>query len=503
MLWKIVWKEILSNLKTLRFSVGTILFLILVVLFTSVLISDYRQKLESYNDLVSKNDTELRQLMTYQNLKPTVYKPPEILAVFSKGIIENLGDYVQITVDKVPIPESSIISANPLLSVFPAFDIVLIFKLVMSIFTLLMAYDAISGEKEDKTLALMLSNDIPRHQVLFGKFIGGMITIAVPIAIGFLVVGIMFLVSPMIHLTDTDWFRIVLIFFISLIMVGVLYSFGIFISSVTKQASDSLILLLFVWVLFVLVIPNVSTFMVAHIKPIESREKIDAQVQEIRKVFENRIIEFLRKNPDPETGDHIQSDSTEPWGNYHRFATKSLVRHKQRLYSFIETVLPEYSDKVWWAESNYLISLKNQKNLADMFSRFSPISVYEILISGLSRSDMSGIERFNNQTREYRNQMINYLSGKNAFSSIRYFATVKEEHLFDVKDMEEYDALRNKYGNEKALPLNMEDFPGFHYQPESFADTVRRILPDMALLCIMGILFFLCAFVAFLKYDVR
>jgi len=39
---------------------GKILFLIPVVFFTSVLIDDYRQKLENYNALVSKNNDEGR-----------------------------------------------------------------------------------------------------------------------------------------------------------------------------------------------------------------------------------------------------------------------------------------------------------------------------------------------------------------------------------------------------------------------------------------------------------
>ena len=125
------------------------------------------------------------------------------------------------------------------------------------------------------------------------------------------------------------------------------------------------------------------------------------------------------------------------------------------------------------------------------------------MISGLSRSDVSSFERFYEQIREYRKQIINYLYSKNAFSAIRYTATVKEEHLFDVKNMEEYSVLREKYDSEEPTPLNIEDIPQFRYQPESVVITIKRILPDVALLSIMGILFFLCAFVAFLKYDVR
>jgi len=99
--------------------------------------------------------------------------------------------------------------------------------------------------------------------------------------------------------------------------------------------------------------------------------------------------------------------------------------------------------------------------------------------------------------------LIDYLYDKKAFSSIRYFATVKEEHLFDVKNIEEYDVLRKKYENVKAEHLNLDDLPRFSFKPESPADTAKRILPGVGLLFFTGVLFFICTFVAFLKYDVR
>jgi ABC-type Na+ efflux pump permease subunit len=55
MIWKIARKEILSNIMTMRFTVGTVLFLILIVVFTYVLINDYQQKLEDNNELVARN----------------------------------------------------------------------------------------------------------------------------------------------------------------------------------------------------------------------------------------------------------------------------------------------------------------------------------------------------------------------------------------------------------------------------------------------------------------
>ena len=81
MIWTIVKKEIINHIMTFRFTVGTVLFIGTIVFFMSVLIKDYEQKLESYNDSVTKNNSEFRQLLAYQNLKPTVYKPPNVLSI--------------------------------------------------------------------------------------------------------------------------------------------------------------------------------------------------------------------------------------------------------------------------------------------------------------------------------------------------------------------------------------------------------------------------------------
>ncbi len=501
MTWRIARKELLGNLITLRFSMCTALFLALVVLFTSVLISDYRQKLDHYNERVARNSERLRNQMTYKNLKPDIYKPPEVLSVFSKGLEDNISKEVQIIINAVPVPKGAYTAKNPLLSVFPVLDIVLIFKLVISILIFLFIYDTISGEKEDRTLALMLANCIPRHQILFGKFIGALITISIPITIGFLTTGLILLLSPVVDLTSSEWFLIVLMYFVSVIMVGVLCSIGLFFSAITRQASQTMIFLFSVWVLLAFIIPNSSMYLASWLKPIEPQRTIDLQASEVQGEFRNRTRELMANNPP--SGYHIQSDTTEPGGYYHKFASKSLIRDRQKLYSVAIPIAIEYADKELQVRKSYLESMKRQENLAAKISLLSPLSVYEMLISRLSGTNAVNFERFYEQAGDYRRQIIEYLYSKKAFSSIRYFATVKEEHLFDVKNVEEYSALREKYANNNPEPLNLKDLPRFTYRPGIITDTVKGILPNLGLLFLTGALFFVCAFVAFLKYDVR
>jgi hypothetical protein len=124
-------------------------------------------------------------------------------------------------------------------------------------------------------------------------------------------------------------------------------------------------------------------------------------------------------------------------------------------------------------------------------------------MNGLSRTDYSNLANFSVQTRRYRQQLIDYLNSKNAFSSLRYFTVMEEEPDFEVSDYGEYDEMLKKYGEYKPDSLDVSDVPRFRYQRESVAKSFMRLIPDLVILFFTGIFFFVCALVAVLKYDVR
>ena len=61
MLLTLIRRELLDNLMTFRFAAVLLITLLLVVANTVVLIQDYEQRLESYNDAVKMHDTQLRK----------------------------------------------------------------------------------------------------------------------------------------------------------------------------------------------------------------------------------------------------------------------------------------------------------------------------------------------------------------------------------------------------------------------------------------------------------
>jgi len=54
---------------------------------------------------------------------------------------------------------------------------------------LLLGHDLIVGEKEERTVGLLLAGGVSRTRFLIGKFLGGCLTLAVPLLLGFIIAG--------------------------------------------------------------------------------------------------------------------------------------------------------------------------------------------------------------------------------------------------------------------------------------------------------------------------
>ena len=56
---------------------------------------------------------------------------------------------------------------------------------------------------------------------------------------------------------------------------------------------------------------------------------------------------------------------------------------------------------------------------------------------------------------------------------------------------------------QQAAQIDISDMPQHSYEPESLNQSMARALPDFSLMIILIIVFFVGAYVSFLRYDVR
>jgi ABC-type transport system involved in multi-copper enzyme maturation permease subunit len=134
---------------------------------------------------------------------------------------------------------------------------------------LLLGHDLIVSEKEDRTLRLLVAAGVSRARVLFGKFLGGCISLAVPLVLGFLLSGLLIGLAA----RDTGIGPFVKLA-LSGLGLGILFlGIGLMISTFSRTKVQALVSALLAWCLFIFVFDLVTLGLLVSSKaPAAARE---------------------------------------------------------------------------------------------------------------------------------------------------------------------------------------------------------------------------------------
>jgi ABC-type transport system involved in multi-copper enzyme maturation permease subunit len=509
LIWKIVKKEFLLNLMTFKFAVGTILCIVLVAVFVPVLADDYQQRLQRYSRQVTDNEAKLGQVRAYRVLTPTVYRRPQVLSIFSQGLEKRLGDSAKIgfgvrpDFDTIPEINAGPAELNPYLSIFSTFDVLLIFKIVMSALALLVAYDVVSREKEQGTLSLTLSNRVARAHILLGKLVAGAITLAVPTTVAF-IVGLLLLLSfPSIDLQASDWVRIGVMYVASLAFVLVVYNIGLLFSCLTRSSALALVLGLFFWVLAIVIVPNGSVYVARRIQRVPPVEVRNEQIESVREQLNH---EWDQQRSTLPRGGGANAEEGPFGGRGHWYiivCDPAEAEYWKKGASFEMSLNAKFGLKLWQVEHAYVEGLLRQTRLARNIGRISPTCLYDNTMSALAGTDLADFQAWTAAARTYRDSLIMYIRNKtDDLRSLSYVtqSTEAERIAWAKGGKFRKDAVQS--AGKHTLPLDLEDLPRFTCST-GILQGIRRAAPDLLLLVVFNLVFYSLSFVAFQKYDVR
>jgi ABC-type transport system involved in multi-copper enzyme maturation permease subunit len=520
MIWRIARKDFLLNLMTFKFAAGTAVCVVLMAVFMPVLVSDYQQRRKDHDENVAANEAELHKVKVYCNITPVVFRSPCVLSVFNAGSGDQTDGSEQIDMDVAPDVGAAISAANPLLSVFPALDVTLVFRMVASILAILLAYDALSGEREEGTLKLILSGAVARHQVLLGKLTAGLMTLAVPVTVSFLVGLLIFLPSHAISVTGAQWLRIGAMYLASMFLVAVMFCLGLLLSCLSRTSAVSLVLGLLLWLLVVTLLPNASASIASRSIPIESPNELAERLRAVKESRDEGIRELtagLKKD-----GTETTSDVPGAFGRtYTVLCNKSAFVYRRQTTPITEPVKLEYVTSTLELKEAHFRHLIRQKRLTDTLAGVSPTVLYENLMCIAAGTDPEDFRSFKTQVRAYRREVVDYIRAKtDNFTSTSYFTPCREgdyERLMETyyrpymeaqdKDQKAkiYQTAVKRYDQlvKETPSLDLANLPRFTCLPRSVTASFLQAMPIAGLLIFEGILSFALSFVAFLTYDVR
>jgi ABC-type transport system involved in multi-copper enzyme maturation permease subunit len=469
MLRDIITKEIQDTIMSPKFVFTFLLCTVLILISVFTGISNYQADLKEHSAAVALNRKNLDSQTTYQGvagLGVKINKEPQVLSTLVSGVQEAVGRVATVNIAYDPNLVDSKYSSSPIFAVFGALDLTFIVKIVLSLFAILFTYDAIVGEKERGTLKLALSNKVPRDRLILGKAIGGFISLLIPLVIPMVLGLIILMIYPNISLSGQDWGRLGLIFLMFLLYLSVFFTLGLFVSSRTSRSSTSFLLLLFIWVTFVTIIPKAAVMAAGQINPIPSVHEITAQkdsfLQEIQKEAMEEMPAWGAENPRP----------TDP---------AEITKWNERYREFLEEIQQRLTSKIdernAAIERDYQVKVRGQQKLAVNLSRISPASALMFSTMSLARTGISEHERFLGSIRTYKPIFTKWINEK-------MMRTL------------------NLSGGQQPTP-ELDDMPQHEFSAETFGDSFSRMLPDLVVMVLLIILFFVGAFVSFNKYDVR
>lgn len=345
-------------------------------------------------------------------------------------------------------------------SIMPAYikiDWGFVTAVLLSFMGILFTFDAISGEQERGTLRLMLANSISRNTVLCGKFLGAFFTIAIPFLIGTIVsISIMYL-SEAVQFNNSHWMKLSFIVCVALIYTSIFILLGLLISSRVKESSTSLAILLLIWTVWVVLMPNALGSLGNRLHSRPTPKEFMAQVRDSREDLQTRYFARIKEPPRPETPATIATALGAEYVN-----KDAELRDRLR--------------------TDYLFAELRQIQTARSLTRISPAAVVQYAFEGLAGTGFSRHLDFISQTRQYAKQFRQFLIDT------------------DRSDPESPHAVGIPEGTSQK-PVNFDAVPKFEDR-HRFSTDFNAAIVDLLLLILFLLVLFIGTFLSFLHMEI-
>ena len=457
MLREIIWRELLDHIQSLRFALTLLLVIVLMLMGSVLYIHDYRQQVADYRENVSAN-LDLLKKKAEKDLHEVVSDPPNLLiyrapsplGFIAEGHEKDLPNAFAVDAFEMVGPQT-ILRRNYTLQRFDALDWVFTVGVILSFAAFAMTYDSISGEAETGTLRLCLSNSLPRATLLFGKYIGTLISLSIPLIIGICMNVLIISLFGVLPFEPTYWLQIGGVVLFSVLYMSVFATLGLFISCLTRSSAVSLVLLLLVWVCFAVFIPRTGGLLASRLAELRDEKTITRQASETTHEILNRY------------GRDRFSAHWSPGEPLTRAA--KIADAKQAIYN------------------EYRQQQLHQVKLAQNISRISPTAIYQIGCETLVGTGIKHYERFFKKAMEYRRSLLQFTYEEYPFNPNLFLEDADRQQLSE-------------------LNISVDKIPKFDDTPSDFSTAFAEASLDILLLFLFNMVFFMGAFLAFTRYDV-
>lgn len=464
----IILRELHDSIKSFGFAVLLLLSITLFLINALVFIPRYRDALKEYSQRI----TFLHSVRSTRTMGAR--KHPGPLMFLAEGgqsyLTKEYWIYPGGKIEPWPYHTPPETSAMPDV---PELDWTFIITGVFSLYALFLGYNALSGERERGTLRLIMSNPCARTRILAAKYCSIFIMLLIPLFAG-VSLNLGFISSTMPKVLSTAPLAAYPILLLAVVAYLSLFIFlSLLVSSVEKESSVSLLVLLLVWVVFT-IIPDMSGIIA---------DKIHGGGSEYT----------LAKTS-------ITSERYEIWGELKTALQTRIdrgdLKTEEEINKAYTSEVIKIVREIARNRQAYEQFLVRKADVSRMMSRISPMALFRNAAEAIAGTGDGGEENFMRDMKRFSWEYDRYI----------------EKKLGTVIPDSEAGGITVRFGGKEIAMTppeprefdgNKSDFPVFRESVSSLPRILSDSLPDLSGLLLWNLVLAMGAFLSFNRADVR
>lgn len=471
MIKHIIEKELREIIGSTKFAATFGVCALLIILAFYVGARNYQVSLVQYEAAVAENLRQMEGLTDWLMVEHHVFLPPKPVSALVTGISNDIGRNITMHGRGELISQDSRFNDDPIFAVFRFLDLNFIFQIILSLFAILFAYNAVNGEKEQGTLRLTFASAVPKDAYILGKILGSFTALSVPLLVPILI-GCLLLPVMGIPMSGADWGKLAIILLGGMLYFGVFLSLSVWISTITHRSANSFLLMLIIWLFAVLIIPRSAVLTAGRAVDVLSVDEIATQKSKLNAQLWNEDRKKL-------SGFRSSPDENDP--------EKMVTQFQQFMQDLSEERLSKLQDLSGRLQEQRRNDQQLQEELALWLARISPATAFSLASMNLAGTSTRLKQHYLDAAIAYQQTYAGFIKEKTG-------GLLREGGM----------VFRRIGGEEnQPPPIDAHEIPAFNYQLPSFSESLQASVVDLGLLLLFNLIFFTGAFVSFLKYDVR
>lgn len=319
----------------------------------------------------------------------TVLRPPHPLSFVSAGG-EHLPRTLRIRPEGLEIPDRADSGAR-LEDAGARLDWVYLITVCLSLLALVLSYDLPTGEREAGTLRLILAHPVRRSSYLLGSILGRILALLVPLVLGFGVSLVVAQLSPAFELGISELLGIGFLFGLAVLYLSGFVFFGVWVSTLCRNASTALVWLALFWVVTVVLLPANGAVLAGFFEPPPLHQEEVLEIEQLQRNYEapmpnhqERIRRVIDGGSEPATIRH------------------NLELLRDELVAGQKRQIEERDRRIASVREEYLRRRERRLALARWLTLASPAVLFRETTERLLTSGLSDHRRFLEEARRYQ-----------------------------------------------------------------------------------------------------